>query len=194
MIQSLRKASHKSSWTVWLQRPVDWWKQNVKDSKSKANYRSSTQFDTTEIRIIHSKDSRRHKNTKFQGGRWQAFICKLVLKPKIIAKCDWFPSMKNFENTNLYLTPFQVTISTGYAVSLHQGGKSSLVVRKFLRAFGSWSSIQLSSSFRVWSRLHHRPKNKACTSFTPSPFSTIGLKKKGVFSGLQLMRFLFSKQ
>ena len=101
--------------------------------------------------------------------------------------------MKNFENTYLYLTPFQVTISTGYAVSLHQGGKSSLVVRKFLRAFGSWSSIPLSSSFRVWSRLHHRPKNKACTSFTPSPFSTIGLQKKGVFSGLHLMRFLFSK-
>ena len=127
---------------------------------------------------MHSKD-RRHKNTKFQGGRWPAFICKLVLKPKIIAKCDWFPSMKNFENTYLYLTPFQVTISTGYAVSLHQGGKSSLVVRKFLRAFGSWSSIPLSSSLRVWSRLHHRPKNKACTSFTPSPFSTIGLQKKG---------------
>ena len=99
------------------------------------------------------------------------------------------------ECTYLYLTPFQVTISTGYAVSLHQGGKSSLVVRKFLRAFGSWSSIPLSSSFRVWSRLHHRPKNNACTSFTPSPFSTIGLQKKEeyVFSGWHLMRFHFSK-
>ena len=110
---------------------------------------------------------------------WQLLSCFSSVGRKWLRNVIGLPPMLAFDKLQksmyLYLTPFQVTTSTGYAVSLHHGGKSSLLVKKLLRAFGSWPSIPLSSSFRVWSRLHHRPKNKACTSFTPSPFSTMGL-------------------